>query len=326
MKHLRVLGLAAGLSLAVGGTAQAQSLTVETGTASGSTTLVMQVIANYGGQDLQINSGQTLTKACLKLGQAEIDAAVCPPPAHLHMGRGSGPFRNNADAAKAAAPNIRGLFAFSGGLFHPIVRDGSAIESWEDIAGQRIFTGPPAGSANGQSQAIIEAATGYKAGEDYEAIRLGWGAAMQAFQDGQFDMMMWPSPSGNATLEQLGPINLLSLSDDALETEAWINYAKQESRDIGMIPAGSYSNIVNDMEARTAEYTMQAAVNVGMDDDTAYALTKAFWSNLDAAKADIRTLKDINPETPFKGMSAKLHPGAIRYYKEMGFEIPADKM
>lgn len=326
MKHLRVLGLAAGLSLAVGGTAQAQSLTVETGTASGSTTLVMQVIANYGGQDLQINSGQTLTKDCLKLGQAEIDAAVCPPPAHLHMGRGSGPFRNNADAAKAAAPNIRGLFAFSGGLFHPIVRDGSAIESWEDIAGQRIFTGPPAGSANGQSQAIIEAATGYKAGEDYEAIRLGWGAAMQAFQDGQFDMMMWPSPSGNATLEQLGPINLLSLSDDALETEAWINYAKQESRDIGMIPAGSYSNIVNDMEARTAEYTMQAAVNVGMDDDTAYALTKAFWSNLDAAKADIRTLKDINPETPFKGMSAKLHPGAIRYYKEMGFEIPADKM
>ena len=286
----------------------------------------MQVIANYGGQDLQINSDQTLTKVYLKLGQAEIDAAVCPPPAHLHMGRGSGPFRNNAGAAKAAAPNIRGLFAFSGGLFHPIVRDGSAIVSWEDIAGQLIFTGPPAGSANGQSQAIIEAATGYKAGEDYEAIRLGWGAAMQAFQDGQVDTMMWPSPSGNATLEQLGPINLLSLSDDALETEAWINYAKQESRDIGMIPAGSYSNIVNDMEARTAEFTMQAAVNVGMDDDTAYALAEAFWSNLDAAKADIHTLKDINSETPFKGMSAKLHSGAIRYYKELRFEIPADKI
>ena len=326
MKHLRVLGLAAGVTLAMNSAVHAQSLTVETGTASGTTTLVMQVIANYGGQDLQINSGQTLTKACLKLGQGEIDAAVCPPPAHLHMGRGSGPFKDNAEAAKAAAGEIRGLFAFSGGLFHPIVRDGSAIESWEDIAGQRIFTGPPAGSANGQSQAIIKAATGYVAGEDYEAIRLGWGAAMQAFQDGQFDMMMWPSPSGNATLEQLGPIRLLSLPDEALETEAWINYAKQESRDVGSIPGGSYTNVVNDGDSQTAEYTMQAAVNVNMDDDTAYALTKAFWGSLDTAKGDIRTLKDINPETPFKGMSAKLHPGAIRYYKEMGFEIPADRM
>lgn len=319
LKKIAVSGLVA---LAASTSALSQGLVVETGTATGTTTLVMQVIANYGGQDLQINSGQTLTKACLKLGKGEIDAAVCPPPAHLHMGRGSGPFRNNADEAKAVAGNLRGLFAFSGGLFHPIVRDGGSIESWDDLVGQRVFTGPPAGSANGQSQAVIEAASGLKAGEDYEAVRLGWGAALQAFQDGQFDMMMYPSPSGNATIEQLGPIALLGLDEAALETEVWKNYAKQESRDAGIIPGGAYSNVAGNTDTLTAEYTMQASVNVNMSDDQAYDLTKAFWANLDAAKGDIRTLSDINPATPFKGMSMPLHPGALRYYEEMGFDIP----
>ena len=50
------------------------------------------------------------------------------------------------------------------------------------------------------SQAVIEAASGLKAGEDYEAIR-GLGCFLA--WDGQFDMMMYPSPSGNATIEQL---------------------------------------------------------------------------------------------------------------------------
>lgn len=325
MKFLRVMAAASAVS-GVFGMASADTLTVETGTSSGLTTIAMQVIATYGKMDLQINSGQTLTKSCLKLGLGEIDAAVCPPPAYNAMTNGVGPFRNDAETAKAAAPNVKGLFAFSGGFFHPIVRAGSEVETWEDIAGLRIFTGPPAGSANGQSQAIIEAASGYKAGQDYEAVRLGWGAALQAFQDGQFDVMMYPTAAGNSALEQLGPIRLLSLTDDALETEVWKNYSKEESRDVGIIPAGIYANVETDTPVRTAEYTMQAAVNASMDDDTAYQLTKAFWENLDQAKSDIKVLGPVNPATPMKGMSAKVHPGAAKYYKEIGIEIPADKM
>lgn len=326
MKPMRLLALLAGVSSFGGGVAVAETLTVETGTAAGTTTLTMQVIATYGGMDLQINSGQTLTKSCLKLGQGEIDVAVCPPPAHLLMAVAKGPFKDTGEAAIEAAANLRGLFAFSAGFFHPIARDGSQVESWEDLAGLRVFTGPPAGSANGQSQAIIEAATGFKAGEDYEAVRLGWGAALQAFQDGQFDFMMYPTAVGNATLEQLGPIRLLSLSDEALQTDTWKAYTKQESRDVGTIPPGVYSNVMTTEPVRTAEYSMQAAVNVSMDEETAYQLTKLFWENLAQAKQDIRVLATINPETPLKGMSTKLHPGAVRYYKEIGIEIPADKM
>ncbi|MEM9850474.1 MAG: TAXI family TRAP transporter solute-binding subunit [Pseudomonadota bacterium] len=326
MKTIRTLLSAATIAVASAPGAHAQALTVETGTASGSTTLAMQVIATYGKIDLQINTGQTLTKACMKLGQAQIDAAVCPPPAHRAMMAGVGPFRNDAETAKAASQNIRSLFAFSGGFFHAIVRDGSGVETWDDLAGLRVFTGPPAGTANSQSQAIIKAASGLIAGEDYEAVRLGWGAAMQGFQDGQFDVMMFPTSVGNAALEQLGAIHLMTLPDEALETETWIEYTKQESRDVGMIPAGVYSNVLTETPVRTAEYTMQAAVHMGMDDDTAYRMTKAFWDNLAEAKKNIRVLATINPDEPFKGLSAKLHPGAVRYYKEIGIEVPTNLM
>ncbi|MDF0601218.1 TAXI family TRAP transporter solute-binding subunit [Psychromarinibacter sp. C21-152] len=324
MKLIHALALGAGLAAAPA--AHAQTLTVETGTPSGLTTLAMQVIATYGDLDLQINSGQTLTRACLKAGQGDIDVAICPPPAMSAMANGVGPYKDVSDSAKEAHGNLRGLFAFSAGFFHPIVKADSGIESWDDTFGTRIFTGPPAGAANNQSQAIIRAASGMEPGEDYEAVNLGWGAGLQAFQDGQFEVFMRPAPIGVSVIEQLGPIRLLGLSEEARESEAWKNYTAQESRFAGTIPAGTYSNAVNEEDVTVAEYSMQAGVHADMDEETAYQLTKQFWENLDAAKADIKVLAGINPEQPFIGMNLPLHPGAIRYYKEIGVEIPDARM
>lgn len=324
MKLIQALALGAGIAAAPA--AFAQTLTVETGTPSGLTTLSMQVIATYGDLDLQINSGQTLTRACLKAGMGEIDVSICPPPAMGAMSKGVGPYKDVADDAKAAHANLRGLFAFSSGFFHAIVKADSGIEDWEDAYGTRIFTGPPAGSANGQSQAIILAASGMKAGEDYEAVNLGWGAGLQAFQDGQFEVFMRPAPVGVSVIEQLGPIRLLTLSEEARQSEAWKNYTAQESRFAGTIPAGTYSNAVNEEDVTVAEYSMQAAVHADMDEETAYQLTKQFWENLETAKSDIKVLAGINPDQPFIGMNIPLHPGAIRYYKEIGAEIPEERM
>ncbi|MAZ16756.1 MAG: hypothetical protein CL535_10570 [Ahrensia sp.] len=324
MKLIRAAALVAGLSAAPA--CLAETLTVETGTPSGLTTLAMQVIATYGDLDLQINSGQTLTRACLKAGMGEIDVSICPPPAMGAMAKGVGPYKDVADDAKAAYQNLRGLFAFSAGFFHAIVKADSGIEDWEDAFGTRIFTGPPAGSANGQSQAIILAASGMKAGEDYEAVNLGWGAGLQAFQDGQFEVFMRPAPIGVSVVEQLGPIRLLSLSEEAQESQAWKDYTAQESRFAGTIPAGTYANAVNEDDVTVAEYSMQAAVHADMDDETAYQLTKQFWDNLDAAKADIKVLAGIDAEQPFIGMNIPLHPGAVRYYQEIGVDIPKERM
>ena len=51
---------------------------------------------------------------------------------------------------------------------------------------------------------MIEAITGMKAGEDYEAIKLAWGAASQAFEDGKFDLFMRSGTVGSAAVDQFG--------------------------------------------------------------------------------------------------------------------------
>ncbi|MAM60081.1 TAXI family TRAP transporter solute-binding subunit [Maritimibacter sp. UBA3975] len=319
MKHLiTATVLAAGLAT----TANAQTFTAETGNPTGMTNLSTQVIANYSDIDMQINSGQTLTKACMNVATGKVDVAVCPPTAYNAMTRGAGPFKNNADEAMAASENIRALYGFTNGIFHAIVRATSSIETFDDFAGRRVFTGPPAGAANAQAQSIIGASSGLVGGQDFEVVRLGWGAAIQAFQDNQFEAFMFPSAVGNAAIEQLGEIRLIDLPDAALETEVWEKYEAGGANAVGVIPAGTYSNVVNEGEVQGAENFMQTTVNKDMSDDDAYALTKAFWENLDKAKGDIRVLAPVSIENAFTGMSAKLHPGAMRYYEEVGVTIP----
>lgn len=319
MKHLiTATVLAAGLAT----TASAQTFTAETGNPTGMTNLSTQVIANYSDIDMQINSGQTLTKACMNVATGKVDVAVCPPTAYNAMKRGVGPFKNNADEAMAASENVRALYGFTNGIFHAIVRASSSIETFDDFAGRRVFTGPPAGAANAQAQSIIGASSGLVGGQDFEVVRLGWGAAIQAFQDNQFEAFMFPSAVGNAAIEQLGEIRLIDLPDAALETEIWEKYEAGGANGVGVIPAGTYSNVVNEGDVQGAENFMQTTVNKDMSDDDAYALTKAFWENLDKAKNDIRVLAPVSIENAFTGMSAKLHPGAIRYYEEIGIEVP----
>ena len=62
----------------------------------------------------------------------------------------------------------------------PVTLAGSGIESWDDLKGKTIFTGPPAGSASATSEALIKIITGYTAGEDYTAVRLSWGEGFAA--------------------------------------------------------------------------------------------------------------------------------------------------
>ena len=80
--------------------------------------------------------------------------------------------------APAAAEQLRSIVGFKAGAYHPVTLAGSGIESWEDLKGKTVFTGPPAGSASATSEALIKIITGYEAGKDYDAVRLSWVRAM----------------------------------------------------------------------------------------------------------------------------------------------------
>ncbi|MEM9341964.1 MAG: TAXI family TRAP transporter solute-binding subunit [Pseudomonadota bacterium] len=325
----------AAATLAVSATlAHGQSLSLEGGGAASLTGIVPQTYAQFAseeGIDLQVVLGQTLTRSALKLAAGRIDMAVVPPPAFRAMANGVGPYSENADQAKTLSGDVRALFGFPGGTFHAIAWADSGIASWGDLAGKRVYIGPPAGAASGQIQGLIESASGgLKNEDDYEGIRAPWGAAQQSFQDGQYDVYVASAAVGSQALNELSlqrEIIILGVPEEMVGSDTWNEALTRGSLTEALIPAGTYSGQSNgDKDLTTVATSMMMAVHKDMDDDTAYALTKAYWENLEAMKNANALMRSIDENDVFGGMNAPVHPGAARYYAEIGVEIPADLM
>lgn len=318
----------------VGVSANAQSLSLEGGGSASLTGIVPQTYAQFAAAEdlsLQVVLGQTLTRSALKLAAGRIDIAVVPPPAFRAMRNGAGPYAEQGDQAKKLSENVRALFGFPGGTLHPIVWADGGIESWADVAGKRIYIGPPAGAASGQIQGLIELATGgLKAGEGYEGIRAPWAAAQQSFQDGQYDVYVASAAVGSQALNELSlqrEIRVLGLPDDLLGTEGYASLLTKGALNPATVPAGTYSGQANgDEDQNLVATSMMMAVNSSMDDDTAYALTKAYRENLGAMMNANALMRSIDPADAFGGMNAPLHPGAVRYYQDVGVDIPENLM
>ncbi len=333
MRYLRN-SLAAGILSLATFAAQAESLGFEGGGSASLTGIVPQSMAPYAAKDdidLQVVLGQSLTKSIMKVAAGRLDLAVAPPPAVTAMKAGAGPYKGSPEQAKKLSGNLRALFGFSASAMHGIVWADSGIESWKDLKGKRVFIGPPAGSAAGQSAGLIEQASGgLVAGTDYEGIKLPWGAALQGFQDGQFDVYMGYYPVGSQALNELSlqrEIRILPVSDEVIASPGWAEFQRQQVIGLATIPANTYSGQVNaDQAFKTGTTLMMVVTNAKLSDDTAYKLTKAFWDNIDAMKQANALMKQVDPSQPLTGVNVPLHPGAARYYQEQGIEIPADLM
>lgn len=308
----------------------AAPLKADTAAPAGMAAIVMQTMGKFAkrdhGIDIQINSGQTLTKSALNLAEGKLDLSSVSLSGIAEMRAGAGPYAKLGEQAKDAYRKLRGLFGYFGGSYHVIVWADSGIESFADIKGRKVFTGPPAGAAVFQATGIIRVAAGYEPDKDYESVRLSWGAGLQAMQDGQVDVLIRPAPLGAAFIEQLGfqrQFRLLSLTPEDLQSEAWKKLAADPWRMPGTIPAETYAGQVNNREdVIAAAFTLGVAAHQDMDDETAYNLTRAFFDNLEEASATATPLKHLSADDALTGMNIPLHPGALRYFREKGIPVP----
>lgn len=280
--------------------------------------------AGKAGVEIQVNAGQTLTKSMLKGGRGEIDF-FSTVPSLVNLMAGQKRMYKNVEDAPDAVKNLRAILGFKAGAYHPVTLAGSGIESWEDIKGKTVFTGPPAGSASATSEALIKIITGYVAGEDYTAVRLAWGEGYAALSDGKIDMMVRPAEVGSAKIEQFGlsgEFRILSIPQKAVSSEAMQALFGRPGRGMLQFDGGLYKGQLTSGEITALGFTQFIGTNAGVADDVVYNATKAFWENLDEVHATAFFLKDVTPETAFTSVNVPLHPGAVRYYDEAGIPIP----
>ena len=86
-----------------------------------------------------------------------------------------------------------------------------------------------------------------------------------------------------------------------------------------MIPAGTYAGIDHDIT--TTSLPVVAYTTTNMDDATAYALTKTYWEQKKKMGADHAWWNGVSADL-LSNIDGKLHPGALKYYKENNINVP----
>ena len=64
------------------------------------------------------------------------------------------------------------------------------------------------------------------------------------------------------------------------------------------------------------------AVRADVSEEAVYQITRAIFENLGSLHEIHRATRELTLETALGGLGAPLHPGALRYYREQGVEIP----
>lgn len=330
MFHIKSLGralLGASLVLALPLAASAQIFKGETAGVGDPVHTMFVAFANQAGKsgvEIQVNAGQTLTKSMLKGAKGDIDF-FSTVPSLVNLMAGQKRMYEKIEGAPELAKNIRAILGFKAGAYHPVTLSGSGIESWEDIKGKTVFTGPPAGSASATSEALIKIITGYVAGEDYTAVRLSWGEGYAALADGKIDMMVRPAEIGSANIERFGlsgEFRVLSIPEDKVESEEMQALFGRPGRGMLQFNGDVYKGQLTDGEITALGFTQFVGTHAGVDEDVVYNATKAFWENLAEVHNTAFFLKDVTKDTAFTSVNVPLHPGAVRYYDEVGIAIP----
>lgn len=171
------------------------------------------------------------------------------------------------------------------------------------------------------SNAALLAGLGVDINTDYELIHGGYGPSADAVQNGKAAGMGTPAgvPTGAVTklfAAASGKVKLLSFTEEEAKKAddgkgLWTSYT---------IPAGTYPG--QDADVQTIAQPNFLATSADLDEDAVYMITKTIYENLPFLNAIHPATKAMAIEKAIAGLPLPLHPGAARYYKEVGIEIP----
>lgn len=158
--------------------------------------------------------------------------------------------------------------------------------------------------------------------KDYKLIHVGYGPTADALQNGQIAGFGIPAgvPASAVTKAKanLGDkMTILDFTDEQMKQadgglDLWTRY---------VIPAGSYPGQTKDINTIAQPNFLSARADV--DEDAVYQITKTIYENLPFLNAIHGATKAIKIEKAIAGLPMPLHPGAVKYYKEVGINIPA---
>ncbi len=243
--------------------------------------------------------------------QGEFDLGMVQSDWQYHSYNGTSSF---ADAG--AWEDLRAVFSVHPEPFTVVARGDSGITSVGDLAGKRVNIGNP-GSGTQASMEILMEAMGWSRGDFSLAAELRADEHGPALCDNQIDAFYYAvgHPSANiADPTTTCGAKIVPLQSDEITAlvEANPYYAQVN------IPGGLYTGNPDDIPTYGVLATLVASTNVS--EDAVYHLVRSVFENFDSFRGLHPAFAHLTAEEMIvNGLSAPLHDGAARYYREQGW-------
>ena len=171
------------------------------------------------------------------------------------------------------------------------------------------------------SGAYILRHLGYAPYDDFQAASIDYGSKTYAIQSGAIDGINIPGGPPVSAVTQIftalgKDITLLNFTDKQLaavnrDYPLWNHF---------IIPVGTYPG--QDQDVATIAQPNFLAVQSDVDDETVYLIVKTIYQNLPFLHIIHPATRAMSLEKAIQGLPAPLHPGAARFYREQGIDIP----
>ena len=212
--------------------------------------------------------------------------------------------------------DLRAVFALAPEAVTFVAAEDSGIKSLKDAKGKVVNIGNP-GSGNRQNAIDVFEAAGINIEKDLKAESIKAADAPRMLQDGRIDGFFYTvgHPNGNIKEATAGKrkTRIVSITDIEPLVKKFPYYSLTNI-DMAQYPEATNANEKVTTVGMLAPFVTSAKV----PDDVVYAITKEVFENLDEFKKLHPALEGLTRETMLEGLTAPIHPGALKYYKEAG--------
>ena len=197
-----------------------------------------------------------------------------------------------------------------------IARADSGIESFDDLKGKRVNIGNP-GSGQRATMEVVLDAKGWTLDDFALASELKPAEQAAALGDNKVDAIIYTVGHPNGSIQEAVSTvdaKLVPVEGEAIDKLVADNpfYA------YSTIPGGMYKGTDADVKTFGVKATFVTSADV--DDEVVYEVVKAVFDNFDRFKKLHPAFENLKEEEMIKdGLSAPLHDGAAKYYKERGW-------
>ncbi len=218
---------------------------------------------------------------------------------------------------KGPMSDLRAVFSIHPEAVTLVAADDASISSIADLAGKRVNVGNP---GSGQRQNALDAleASGIDWQNDIHAEAVKADAAPTLLQDGRIDAFFYTvgHPSGNILESTAGrrKIHFVPVTGPGIEEMLTKTpyYAK------ALISIKHYPRATNEEDVQTFGVKATLMTSVTVPEAIVYAVTREVFDNIDRFMTVHPAYERLTKENMLEGLSAPLHPGALRYYREVG--------